>query len=169
MQQEIKAQQEMNADREAKISGLEEELRKLTELFTDTQQELDYRCIELEEKETELTKMNLTLKEAKSTLKETCAERDENCYLVEEHCRNEHHLHLQATDLLHVVENSVNDVDGLHSKLDRKHSVEAHNTNAQDSFGKDCKQLIQAAKHNLNTFQGENIVFFDALNKTLGA
>lgn len=168
MQQEIKAQQEMNADQEAKISALEEELRKLTELFTDTQQELDYRCVELEEKETELTKTTLTLKETKSTLKETCAERDENRYLVDEHCRNEQHLHLQATNLLHVVENSVNDVDGLHSKLDRKRSVDAHNTSARDSFGKDCKQLIQAAKQNLNQFQGENIVFFDALNKTLG-
>ncbi|XP_015749721.1 PREDICTED: kinesin-like protein KIF11 [Acropora digitifera] len=168
MQQDIKAQQEMNADQEAKISALEEELRKLTELFTDTQQELDYRCVELEEKETELTKTTLTLKETKSTLKETCAERDENRYLVDEHCRNEQHLHLQATNLLHVVENSVNDVDGLHSKLDRKRSVDAHNTSARDSFGKDCKQLIQAAKQNLNQFQGENIVFFDALNKTLG-
>ena len=168
MQQEIKAQQEINADREAKISALEEEFRKLSDLFTDTQQELEVRCVELEEKESELNKTNLTLRQTKQTLKTTCAERDQNRYLIDEHSRNEHHLHLQATDLLRVVQDSVGDVDGLHLKLDRKRGVEAHNMSSRDSFGKDCKQLIQGAKQNLNQFQGENIVFFDALKKTLG-
>lgn len=169
MQQEIKAQQEINADREAKISALEEEFRKLSDLFTDTQQELEVRCVELEEKESELNKTNLTLHQTKQTLKTTCAERDQNRYLIDEHSRNEHHLHLQATDLLRVVQDSVGDVDGLHLKLDRKRGVEAHNMSSRDSFGKDCKQLIQGAKQNLNQFQGENIVFFDALKKTLGS
>ena len=59
-------------------------------------------------------------------------------------------------------------VDGLHLKLDRKHSVEAHNMNARDTFGEDCSHLIKTAKQNLNQFQGENFVFFDAMKKTLG-
>ena len=168
LQQEIKAQQEMNAEREAKISALEEEFRKLTELFTDTQQELEDRCMELEEKETELHQTTCTLKQTKRTLKTTVAERDQNQYLIDEHSKNESRLHSQAKDLLHVVKDSISDVDGLHQKLGRKHSVEAHNVNARDSFGKDCKQLIQTAKQNLNQFQGENFVFFDSMKKTLG-
>ena len=168
MQQEIKAQQEMNSEREAKITALEEEFRKLTDLFTDTQQELEDRCMELEEKETELYKTTYTLKQTKHTLKTTVAERDQNQYLIDEHSKSENHLHSQATDLLHVVKDSISDVDGLHRKLGRKRNVEAHNVNARDSFGKDCKQLIQAAKQNLNQFQGENFVFFDAMKKTLG-
>ena len=61
MQQEIKSQQELNAESEAKISALQEEMRKISELFTDTQQELEQRCMELEEKDTELRKTNCTL------------------------------------------------------------------------------------------------------------
>ena len=168
MQQEIKSQQEMNAEREAKITALEEEMRKLTDLFTDTQQELEERCMELEEKESELNKTHLRLQQTKRTLKTTVAERDQNQYLIEQHSKNETHLHTQATNLLHVVKDSISDVDGLHMKLDRKLSVESHNMNARDSFGKDCKQLINAVKQNLNHFRGENFVFFDAMKKTLG-
>ena len=168
MQQEIKSQQELNAEREAKIQALQEEMRKINELFTDTQQELEERCMELEEKETELQKTNLSLKETKHTLRTTVIERDQNQYLVDNHSRNEDHLHSQASSLLHTVEDSLSDVHGLHSKLDRKQTVEAHNVNAQDTFGEDCKNLIQKVRKNLNQFQGENTVFFDAMKKTLG-
>ena len=168
MQQEIKSQQELNAEREAKIQALQEEMRKINELFTDTQQELEERCTELEEKDNELRKTNITLKETKQTLRTTVLQRDQNQYLVDEHSRNEDNLHCQASSLLHVVEDSLSDVHGLHSKLDRKHNVEAHNVSARDTFGEDCKQLIQKVKQNLNQFQGENTVFFDAMKKTLG-
>ncbi|RMX41272.1 hypothetical protein pdam_00012372, partial [Pocillopora damicornis] len=168
MQQEIKSQQELNAEREAKIQALQEEMRKINELFTDTQQELEERCMELEEKETELQKTNRSLKETKHTLRTTVMERDQNQYLVDNHSRNEDHLHSQASSLLHTVEDSLSDVHGLHSKLDRKQTVEAHNVNAQDTFGEDCKNLIQKVRKNLNQFQGENTVFFDAMKKTLG-
>ena len=168
MQQEIKSQQELNAEREAKISALEEEMRKLTDLFTDTQQELDERCMELAEKETELRNTNLRLRQTKHNLKTTVAERDQNQYIVEEYRRNEDQLHSQATNLLGVVKGTVSDVDGLHSKLDRKRNVEAHNLNAQESFGNDCKQIIKAVQENINQFQGEHTVFFDAMKKTLG-
>lgn len=168
MQQEIKSQQEQNAEREAKISALQEEIRKISELFTDTQQELDERCMELDEKETELRKTNFTLQETKHSLRTTVVERDQNQYLVDEHRKNENHLHTQASTLLCTVEDSISDVDGLHLKLDRKHNVESHNVNARDSFGKDCKQVIKTVKQNLNQFQGENFVFFDAMKKTLG-
>lgn len=168
MQQEIKSQQELNAEREAKISVLQEEMRKISELFTDTQQELEERCMELEEKETELRKTSCTLKETKHTLRTTVLERDQNQYLVDEHSKTEDHLHSQASTLLHVVEDSISDVDGLHLKLDRKHNVEVHNVNARDTFGEDCRHLIRTVKQNLNQFQGENFVFFDAMKKTLG-
>ena len=167
MQQEIKTQQKIIAEEKAKISALEEELRKLTYLFTDTRQKLEDRCMELEEKETELHLTTCTLKQTKHTLKTTVAERDQNQYLIDEHSKSESHLHSQAKDLLHVVKDSISDVDGLHQKLGRKRSVEAHNVNARDSFGKDCKQLIQAGKQNLNQFQGENFVFCDAMKKPL--
>lgn len=168
MQQEIKSQQELNAEREAKILTLQEEMRKISELFTDTRQELDERCMELEEKETELRKTNFSLQETKHTLRRTFLERDQNQYLVDEHSKTESHLHTQASNLLHVVEDSVSDVHGLHSKLDRKHNVEAHNVNARDTFGEDCRHLIKTVKQNLNQFQGENFVFVDAMKKTLG-
>jgi len=74
MQQEIKSQQELNAERETKISVLQEEMRKISELFTDTQQELEERCMELEEKDTELRKTNCRLKETKHTLRTTALE-----------------------------------------------------------------------------------------------
>ncbi|KAL9983099.1 hypothetical protein ACROYT_G005228 [Oculina patagonica] len=169
MQQEIKSQQELNAESEAKILALQEEMRKISELFTDTQQELDERCMELAQKETALRKTNLSLRETKHTLRTTVLERDQNQYLVDEQSKTESHLHTQASTLLNVVEDSIADVDGLHSKLDRKHNVEAHNVNARDSFGEDCRHLIKSVKQNLNQFEGENFVFLDAMKKTLGS
>ena len=136
-------------------------MRKITELFTDTQQELD-------EKDSELRKTNFTLKETKHTLRTTVLERDQNQYLVDEHSKTEVDLHSQASTLLHVVEDSISDVDGLHSKLDRKHNVETHNVNVRDTFGADCRHLIKTAKQNLNQFEGENLAFFDAMKKTVG-
>ncbi|XP_073239659.1 kinesin-like protein KIF11 [Porites lutea] len=167
MQQEIKSQHELIAEKEAKITALEDEMRKLTDLFTDTQQELEERCVELVEKETQLSKTSLKLQQTKCTLKTTVAKRDENQFLVDEHSRNERKLHSQAENLLSVVKDTVSHVDGLHSKLDRKHSVEAHNSNARNSFGTDCKGMVKAVMKNLNHFQGENVVFFDAMKKTL--
>jgi len=40
--------------------------------------------------------------------------------------------------------------------------------NARDTFGEDCRHLIKTAKQNLNQFQGENVLFFDAMKNTLG-
>ena len=168
MQQEIKSQHELIAEKEARITALEDEMRKLTDLFTDTQQELEERCVELVEKETQLNKTSLKLQQTKCTLKTTVAKRDENQFLVDEHSRNEQKLHSQAENLLSVVKDTVSHVDGLHSKLYRKHSVEAHNSNARKSFETDCKGMVKAVMKNLNHFQGENVVFFDAMKKTLG-
>ena len=168
MQNEIKCQQQLISQYEGRILGLQEELAKINDLFSDTQQELQERCVELEETHTSLRNTNRVLRETKQNLKATVMERDENQFLIDEYNKNENALHSQASSLLNVVEDSLTHVDRLHSKLDRKRHVEANNVNAQDLFGDDCRQLIQTVHQSLQQFQGENAMFFDAMKVTVG-
>lgn len=44
--------------------------------------------------------------------------------------------------LLNTVKETTKDVSGLHSKLDRKRAIDAHNAEAQDTFGKNLNSLF---------------------------
>ena len=51
-----------------------------------------------------------------------------------QHVKTEEDLHCKATELLSVVQESVGDVNLLHSKLERKIKVDMYNKSVQDKF-----------------------------------
>ena len=54
-----------------------------------------------------------------------------------------------------VVEESVSDVDSLHSKLERKNQVEKHNETVKDAFKVDFKEQLEKIQNRLQAFRAK--------------
>ncbi|XP_065494667.1 kinesin-like protein KIF11 [Caloenas nicobarica] len=110
-----------------KISVLEEEVKRITELFTVNKNELEQCKIDLQIKEKEL-------EETQKDLQETKVHLAEEEYVVSVLENTEQKLHGTASKLLSTVEETTEDVSGLHAKLDRKKAVDQHNAIIQNTF-----------------------------------
>ena len=78
------------------------------------------------------TKQNLTV--ARSKLKQTRRQRDEKSHIVIHQSRTEQALGTQAREILKVTDVSTDHARKLHSKLDRKRSVEKENERISQDF-----------------------------------
>nr|XP_048294880.1 kinesin-like protein KIF11 [Myodes glareolus] len=135
MNGKLTVQEEQIVELAEKIGVLEEELSKVTELFVDSKNELDQCKSDLQTKTQELETTQKHLQETKLQLvKEE--------YVSSALEKTEAKLHDTASKLLNTVKETTKDVSGLHSKLDRKRAIDAHNAEAQDSFGKNLNSLF---------------------------
>ncbi|XP_053189347.1 kinesin-like protein KIF11 [Scomber japonicus] len=110
-----------------RIAAMEEELKKVSELFMDSKTKLDQCTVDLDEKQQRLEETSRDLQHTKVKLSQ------EETVSSELNAAQESLFHT-ATQLLSTVDASVSDVSGLHSKLDRKKKVEQHNQQIQESF-----------------------------------
>lgn len=135
MNGKVTVQEEQIAELAEKIGVLEEELSKAAELFTDSEKELNQCKSDLQTKTQELETTQKHLQETKLQLvKEE--------YVSSALERTEKKLHETASKLLNTVKETTRDVSGLHSKLDRKRAIDAHNAEAQESFGRSLSSLF---------------------------
>ncbi|XP_058508009.1 kinesin-like protein KIF11 isoform X2 [Solea solea] len=110
-----------------RIAALEEEQKKVTELFMDSQTRLDQVTVDLDEKQQRLEETSRDLQETREKL-------SEEEFICSEISSVHQVLYNTAGQLLTTVEASTSDVSGLHDKLDRKTKVEQHNRQVQQSF-----------------------------------
>ncbi|XP_050016368.1 kinesin-like protein KIF11 [Alexandromys fortis] len=135
MNGKLTVQEEQIVELAEKIGVLEEELSKVTELFVDSKNELDQCKSDLQTKTQELETTQKHLQETKLQLvKEE--------YVSSALEKTEAKLHDTASKLLNTVKETTKDVSGLHSKLDRKRAIDAHNAEAQGIFGKNLNSLF---------------------------
>ncbi|XP_075830032.1 kinesin-like protein KIF11 [Microtus pennsylvanicus] len=135
MNGKLTVQEEQIVELAEKIGVLEEELSKVTELFVDSKNELDQCKSDLQTKTQELETTQKHLQETKLQLvKEE--------YVSSALEKTEAKLHDTASKLLNTVKETTKDVSGLHSKLDRKREIDAHNAEAQGIFGKNLNNLF---------------------------
>ncbi|XP_047207186.1 kinesin-like protein KIF11 isoform X2 [Girardinichthys multiradiatus] len=146
---QITAHEEQIAEYVDKIAIMEEELKKVTDLFVDSKNRLEQCALDLDQKQQRLEETNKHLEKTKEKL------------VVEEFICSElslvhESLYSTAGQLLSTVDESTSDVSGLHDKLDRKKKVEQHNMQIQQSFSQridgafsDMQHCIQhhGAKH----------------------
>ena len=104
MQNRLKSQAESLGTAQDKLSHLETEFAKMTELFQNTNEELSGT------KET-LHKASVELKQARTWLKKTIEDRDTLTFLLKEHGETEANLYARSTELLGVVKDTTGDVD----------------------------------------------------------
>ena len=147
MQSKIKAQHCNLQDLEEKIAALEEELKKVNELFAGTQQELE---------------------KTTNKLHKTQQQRDEQTHLVQEHVKCEEQLHSEASEILKTADSTVSDVDGLHSKIDRKKAVENHNRERSQSFQQTINQKLENMEEGVRKFTKTEKEYYTKLNSTIG-
>ncbi|XP_061491522.1 kinesin-like protein KIF11 [Rhineura floridana] len=139
----LTVQEEQIAEYIEKIGAMEEELKRVTELFTVHKSEME-KCktdLQVREKELEATQKHL------ETTKVLLAEEE---YVASSLENTEEKLHGTATKLLSTVKETTTDVSGLHSKLDRKKAVEQHNAEAQKTFADHMSALFSEMKNSVN-------------------
>ncbi|XP_067466909.1 kinesin-like protein KIF11 isoform X1 [Thunnus thynnus] len=110
-----------------KIAAMEEELKKVSELFVDSKAKLEQCAVDLDEKQQRLEETSRDLQHTKEKL-------SQEEFICSEFNSAQESLYNTATQLLSTVDASTSDVSGLHSKLDRKKEVEQHNRQIQQSF-----------------------------------
>uniref|UniRef100_A0A663M8C2 Kinesin family member 11 n=1 Tax=Athene cunicularia TaxID=194338 RepID=A0A663M8C2_ATHCN len=131
----LTVQEEQIAEYIDKIGVMEEEMKRITELFTVNKNELEQYKIDLQIKEKEL-------EETQKDLQETKVHLAEEEYVVSVLENTEQKLHGTASKLLSTVEETTKDVSGLHAKLDRKKAVDQHNAIIQNTFSGQMNALF---------------------------
>ncbi|XP_057258295.1 kinesin-like protein KIF11 isoform X2 [Pezoporus wallicus] len=131
----LTVQEEQIAEYIDKISVMEEEVKRITELFTVNKNELEQCKTDLQIKEKEL-------EETQKDLQETKIHLAEEEYVVSVLENTEQKLHGTASKLLSTVQETTEDVSGLHAKLDRKKVVDQHNAIVQNTFAGQMNDLF---------------------------
>ncbi|XP_043992901.1 kinesin-like protein KIF11 isoform X2 [Gambusia affinis] len=112
---------------EEQIAMMEEELKKVNDLFLDSKSRLEQCSMDLDEKQQRLEETSRHLEKTKEKLVE-------EEFICSELSSVQESLYSAAGQLLSAVGESTSDVSGLHAKLDRKTKVEQHNMWMQQSF-----------------------------------
>ncbi|KAK9541282.1 hypothetical protein VZT92_001339 [Zoarces viviparus] len=132
-----------------KIAAMEDEIKKVTELFADSNARLQQCAVVLDEKQQRLEETSRDLQHTKEKL-------SEEQFVCTELTSLQESLYDTAGQLLSTVDASTGDVSGLHEKLDRKKKVEQHNSEIQQSFSQRMEGALgsmqrcvqqQAAQH----------------------
>ncbi|XP_044070559.1 kinesin-like protein KIF11 [Siniperca chuatsi] len=127
MMGQITSHEEHSAEYTDRIAAMEEELKKVTELFVDSKTKLEQCAVDLDEKQQRLEETSQDLQQTKEKL-------SQEVFVCSELATVQETLYSTAGQLLSTVVASTSDVSGLHDKLDRKKKVEQHNMQIQQSF-----------------------------------
>ncbi|CAL8297877.1 unnamed protein product [Merluccius merluccius] len=123
----LSLQEDQTGEYIGQIAAMEEELKKVTELFEDYQGRLEQCTADLNQKEQRLEETSKDLVKTKEELME-------EKFVCSQLTSTQENLYNTAGQLLSTAQESTHDVSGLHDKLDRKSRVEQHNNGVQQSF-----------------------------------
>ena len=167
MQKQMQCQKDSIAELQQKITGMEEQMNKTLELFETTKQELEERTTELEETRGCLETTTSNLKETEHELRKTEIQRDENDFVAHASRENEEDLHIKAKALLSTVQESTQDVSLLHEKLERKATVESHNSSVMQSLDAEVQQRAADTEQMMVELHQEKALFFDQMQQRI--
>ncbi|CAJ1066898.1 kinesin-like protein KIF11 isoform X1 [Xyrichtys novacula] len=140
MMSQITAHEEHSTEYIDKIAAMEEEIKKVTELFTDSKTRLEQCTADLEEKQQRLEETSQDLQQTKEKL-------SQEEFICSELSSVQEVLYDTAGQLLSTADTSTRDVSGLHDKLDRKKKVEQHNNEIQQSFSQRIDGALSNMQH----------------------
>ncbi|XP_063818119.1 kinesin-like protein KIF11 isoform X2 [Pseudophryne corroboree] len=135
MQGKILCQEELVSELTEKIAAVEEELKRTAELFMESKKDLEECSTVLQYKEKELEETHHSLQKSKVKLAE-------EAFVVSALETTEKKLHNTASKLLCTVQETKEDVSGLHAKLDRKKAVEQHNAEVHGKFAEQMDKMF---------------------------
>jgi kinesin family protein 11 len=163
----IRKQRESITELEAAIAANKDEVTKLNALFATSKTELEETARQLETTSQRLATTKVSLESTRQDLYQTSVEREQKSILLQEHVTTEQALLGQAGQLVGVVEDAIGDVDGLHSKLDRKTRVENTNTAATRNFQSTMEGEFEEMQQSLQEFSTTQTQFCQSMSQRI--
>ncbi|RDD41685.1 Kinesin-like protein KIF11 [Trichoplax sp. H2] len=164
METTLRQQSEAINEMEEKIKAYCEEIEKITGLFTQTKEELATTTTKLSQTENVLHNTSNKLTATTHALQVSSRANEEKQHLLKTHVENEAVLHTQAKQLISVVNETISDVEGLHSKLDRKKKTESHNEDQVSGFQKAFAKTVNQLKNTFVQHHNDQADFLQSLN-----
>ena len=143
----------VNEEQRAKIESMETSLRnKVQELFTLTS---NFNGLKQDHEDTRaaLNNTNDVLEKTEIVLSDTKAQLEEEEMLRKAHQATENQLHSIGKGLLTTLGSTVEDVDGLHAKIQRKADLDATNREAWSVSANEVAGVTKQVDTNLEAFQ----------------
>uniref|UniRef100_A0A671MZK5 Kinesin-like protein KIF11 n=1 Tax=Sinocyclocheilus anshuiensis TaxID=1608454 RepID=A0A671MZK5_9TELE len=161
MNSKLMSQEEQITEYTDRIAAVEEELKKIMDLFTDSKQKLDQCTEDLQDK-------NRRLEETHKDLTETRHRLTQEEYVTSQLQSNECQLYNTADQLLNTAEVSTQDVNGLHAKLQRKREVDLHNGEVQQSFAQRMENCYNSMQTSLQEQSHKHAAMIDYYRSSVG-
>ncbi|KAG9510051.1 Kinesin-like protein KIF11, partial [Fragariocoptes setiger] len=124
---ELCAQSTTIQEKEERLLAVQEEAKKISELFEATSNKLKETEANLKQIEENLKEKCKTLATTENILHEAKEECEKQKILVDAHKQTEEKLASQAVELIEVAQQATSDINLLHGKVDRIKSVEREN------------------------------------------
>ncbi|XP_016091389.1 kinesin-like protein KIF11 [Sinocyclocheilus grahami] len=161
MNSKLMSQEEQMTEYTERIAAMEEELKTIMDLFTDSKQKLDHCTEDLQDK-------NQRLEETHKDLIKTRHRLTREEFITSQLQSNECQLFSAADQLLSTAETSTQDVSGLHAKLQRKREVEFHNGEVQQSFAQRMENCYNSMQTLLQEQSHKHAAMIDYYRSSVG-
>lgn len=146
----------INEEQRAKIESMESSLRhKVQELFTLTSKFNDLKK-DNDDTLAALCSTNDVLQQTDLVLQNTKEQLDEEEMLRNAHQKTEHQLHDLGIGLISTLGQTVEDISGLHAKLDRKADLDTTNTEMWQVSSTEVSDVTNRIDQRVETFQTEH-------------
>ncbi|KAJ5935832.1 hypothetical protein N7466_005379 [Penicillium verhagenii] len=164
MTMESESRRIVNGEQRAKIESMESSLRhKVHELFALTG---NFNTLKEENENTQskLKTTRGTLEDTERNLKDASEKLDEEMAVRKAHQYTEKRLREIGADLLTMLDGTVDDVDGLHAKIDRKNNLETDNRHTwQTSTGEVCS-VTEKIDARIEEFQTQHAMLVESMS-----
>ncbi|KAL4882408.1 P-loop containing nucleoside triphosphate hydrolase protein [Aspergillus karnatakaensis] len=147
----------INEEQRAKIESMESSLRhKVQELFTVTSK---FNTLKNDNDETlaALCSTSDVLQQTEIVLQNTRSQLEEEEMLRNAHRETEHQLHDIGKGLLSTLGQTVEDIGGLHAKIDRKAELQNTNTEIWQLSSNEVSDVTRKVDHRVKAFQTQHV------------
>ncbi|KAJ5464434.1 Kinesin-like protein bimC [Penicillium daleae] len=157
----------VNEEQRAKIESMESSLRhKVQELFTLT---ANFNTLKQDNENTQ-AKLKSTrgiLEQTESSLKNTSEKLDEETVLRKAHQATEKMLREIGAGLLSSLDTTVEDINGLHAKIDRKDNLDFENRQTWEASAGEVSNVTQQIDARMESFQGQHAELLETMTSRI--
>ena len=154
---------------EATLEQRMKELEELKMVFETTTQELESTKEDLKDTRINLEETKEELVVTEKHLEEEKVKVEETNVLLDAHVKTEEKLSSHAKELHGLLDTTISDVKGLHSKIGRKVVVETHNLTAGEKYHAAASSSMGKLKANTASFASSQLSSFSALATRVSA
>lgn len=157
----------INEEQRAKIETMESSLRhKVQELFTLTS---NFNSLKTDKEDTQaaLDNTNDLLEKTEIVLNDTKANLEEEEMLRKAHEETESQLYSTGTGLISTLGNTVDDVEGLHAKIQRKVELAALNQTSWQTSASELSDVTKQIDARVGAFQGQHTMLVETISERI--